>query len=165
MENNAVAKPLSRVSESVIARPVTGIKETVVTEPLLAGIIYGEIVFWFILIGLAVSVTGLFIYLASGGYFNSTSLLNHLWAGSDSSTIWREVGNVSEPLPWYTCIKMLSKGDMFAVLGMVITGVAGVVGMWGAFLGMLRTKNGIYIIFAMIITLVLTLSVMGVLEI
>jgi hypothetical protein len=165
MENNAVAKPLSRISEGVIARPVTGLKETVVAEPLLAGRIYGEIVFWFILIGLAVSIFGLFIYLGAGGYFNSTSLLNHLWAGSDCSTIWREVGHVSEPLPWYSCVRMLSQGDMVAVLGMVIAGIAGAVGMWGAFLGMLHTKNGIFTIFALIISLVLTLSVMGILEI
>lgn len=136
-----------------------------VTKPLLAGIIYGEVVYWILILSMAIAIPGFIIYLRSGGYLDSQAVLDHLWRGCDCLTIWKEVGNISRPIPWYSCIGMLSQGDMLAMLGIVVTGIAAVIGMWGAFLGTLRSKNGIYIIFALIIAIVLTLSAMGLLKI
>jgi hypothetical protein len=166
MEENAVVQPSSiNIQQSVIARPFLDVQKTAITPQLLAGIVYGEIVFWIMIASMVIAVIGLVIYLGSGGYFNSANLLNHLWQGCDCHTIWKEVGNVSQPLPWYSCLGMLSKGDMLAVLGLVVTGSAAVFGMWGTFLGMLRGKTSIYTIFALIIALVLTLSAMVILEV
>jgi hypothetical protein len=136
-----------------------------VAKPLLAGIIYGELVYWIMILSMVIAIPGFIIYLRSGGYLSSQAVLDHLWRGCDCLTIWKEVGDISRPLPWYSSIGMLSKGDMLATLGIAITGMAAVVGMWGAFLGTLRAKNGVYILFALIIAVVLTLSAMGILKI
>jgi hypothetical protein len=164
MEENAVVKPLFNVEGEVAAPPRVKAEEDVAAQPLLAGVIYGEIVFWMMLAGIVIAVTGLAIYIIYGGYFNSANLLDLLWRGSDSLTIWQEVGNVSQPLPWYSCLRMLSKGDMLAVLGLVVAGTAAVFGMWGAFLGMLRTRSKIYTLFALAIAVILTLSAIGILK-
>jgi hypothetical protein len=59
---------------------------------------------------------------------------------------------------------MLGKGDMLAVLGLVGAGVAAVVGVWGVFFGMLRSRSRIYSTFAFTIGVILILSVMGILR-
>jgi hypothetical protein len=164
MAKNIVAEPLSEIVESVIAKPLVRVEERPITKPMLAGIIYGEIVFWVMLASLVIAVAGLASYLRFGGYFDSTNLLNHLWQGANCLTIWKEVGHVSQPLSWYSCLGMLGKGDMLAVLGLVMIGVAAVIGMWGAFVGMLKSKNNLYTAFALIIAVVLTLSAMGILK-
>jgi hypothetical protein len=164
MEENAVVKPLFKVEGEVAAPPLVKVKEDVAAQPLLAGVIYGEIVFWMMLVGIVIAVAGLTIYIVYGGYFNSANLLDLLWRGSDSLTIWQEVGNVSQPLPWYSCLKMLSKGDMLAVLGLAVAGTAAVFGTWGAFLGMLRTSSKIYMLFTLVIAVILTLSAVGILK-
>jgi hypothetical protein len=164
MEKNVVTKPLFNVEESVIAQPLVKPKEVEVSKPLLAGIIYGEIVFWMMLASVLIAIPGLIIYIRSGGFLDSTNLLAHLWQGSDCLTIWKEVGGVSQPLSWYSCLGMLNKGDMLAVLGLVITGIAAVVGMWGAFLGMFRSRNKLYTLFAFLIAVILTLSAVGILK-
>jgi hypothetical protein len=164
MAENIVVKPLSEIVEGVVAKPQIKVEEPALTKPMLAGIIYGEIVFWIILGAMVVAIAGLVTYLRFGGYFDSANLLNHLWQGANCLTIWKEVGNVSQPLSWYSCLGMLGKGDMLAVLGLVMVGVAAVIGVWGAFLGMLRSKNHLYTVFALIIAVVLTLSAMGVLK-
>jgi hypothetical protein len=164
MEENVVAKPLFNVEEAIVVRPITEVKESAAHKPLLAGVIYGEIVFWLMLSSMVIAIPGLIIYIRSGGYLDSVNLLNHLWRGSDCLTIWQEVGNVSQPIPWYSCLGMLAHGDMVAVLGLVITGIAAVIGMWGAFLGTLHSKSGIFMIFAFIIAVILTLSAAGVLN-
>lgn len=166
MDGNKISQRFVVVDEKAIARPLPVSQEYDVPRPLLPGIIYGETVFWIMLISMAIAIPGFIIYMVQGGgYFNSANLLNHLWQGCDCNTIWKEVGNVSQPLPWYDSLQMLSKGDMLATLGIAVTGVAAVFGMWGAFLGMIRVKGGIYIILALIIAVVLTLSALGVVQI
>jgi hypothetical protein len=164
MAKNIVAEPLSEVIERVIAEPQVRVEEPVLTKPMLSGLIYGEIVFWMMLGAMVIAIAGLVTYLRFGGYFDATSLLNHLWQGSSTTTIWKEVGHVSQPLTWYSCLSMLAKGDMLAVLGLVTVAVAAVVGMWGAFVGMLRSKNYLYTVFALVIAVVLTLSALGILK-
>jgi hypothetical protein len=165
MEEKVAAEPLFDIEESIAALPLEGLEELRVPKPLLAGVIYGEVVYWFMLTSIIIAVTGLAIYIGSGGgYFNSANLLTYLWQGSDCLTIWKEVGNTGQPLAWYSCLGMLAKGDMLAVLGLVLTGFAAVVGMWGAFLGMLRSGSRLYALFAFVIAAVLSLSAMGILK-
>ncbi len=164
IEENVAAQPLVNAEENVAAQPLVNAEENVASPPMLAGIIYGEIVFWTMLASIVIAISGLIAYIRFGGYFDSVNLLNHLWQGSDCLTIWKEAGSVSQPIPWYSCLGMLSKGDMLAVLGLVVAGVAAVIGMWGAFLGMLRSRSRIYMLFAFTIAMILTLSAIGILK-
>lgn len=164
MQQSIIAKPLSTAEKQVVARPALAGEKSIVAKPMLAGVIYGEIAFWTMLVSMVIAITGLALYMTHGGYFDSANLLNHLWQGADSTTIWQEVGGVSQPLPWHSCFGMLFKGDMLAMLGLAVTGVAAIIGMWGAFVGTLRSRSGIYIIFALLIATVLTLSALGIIK-
>lgn len=165
MEGNKVSQSFIAIKEKVNVRALPVPRTMDVSKPMLSGIIYGETVFWIMIISMAIAIPGFVIYMIQGGgYFNSVNLLSHLWGGSDCSTIWKEVGGVSQPLPWYKSFELLNKGDMLATVGIAMTGIAAVAGMWGAFLGTLRGKAGIYIIFAFIIAVALTLSALGILK-
>ena len=165
MEGNKVSQSFVAVKEKVTTRTLPVTRALDIPKPMLSGIIYGETVFWIMIISMAIAIPGFVIYMIQGGgYFNSVSLLSHLWSGSDCSTIWKEVGGVSQPLPWYKSFELLNKGDMLATLGIAMTGIAAVAGMWGAFLGTLRSKAGIYIIFSLIIAIALTMSALGILK-
>ena len=131
-------------------------------KPPTAGIIYGEITYWLLIVGTIVAIVGIAIYMMSGGYVNQTCLLNHLWGGADVSTIWKEcAGAVKLPEGhWY--LGMLSQGDGIAMLGIAISCLAAVFGIWGAFIGLLRSRERVYIILALMIAVILTLSALGV---
>ena len=134
-------------------------------KPPLAGIIYGEIAYWILLIGMMVAVVGSGIYLYSGGYVDATCLLNHLWQGADTHTIWEECAGVKEIPQGHWYLGMLHQADAIAMLGIAIGSVAAVFGMWGAFIGILRSREKMYIVFALIIAVILTLSALGVITI
>jgi hypothetical protein len=132
-----------------------------IPAPPREGIVYGEIAHWLLLIGVIIAIVGLVIYIASPGYINKAALLSYLWQGSDCQTIWQEVGGVSQPPAWYSCLSMLGKGDMLATLGIAVACLAAVFGMWGVSFRMLRSKGKLYLVFALIIAVVLTLSALG----
>lgn len=148
--------------ENEITNTIKLTKETV-PKPLVAGIIYGEIAYWMVLVSMLVVVVGFMIYLISGtGRLDSVAVLNGLWQGKTCQTIWQEVGGLSQPPSWYWCFSCLSMGDGLATLGIAVTCLTGVIGAWGATIGMVRSKGGIFILFALLISIVLTLSAMGI---
>ena len=129
----------------------------------IAGIIYGDIAYWLALIGMIIALIGSAIYLTSGGYFNEASLLEHLWEGDDVRTIWTICAGTTGIPQGYWYLGRLAQGDCLAMLGIAVVCVAGVMGMWGAVFSLLRGKGGIYIIFALVVAVILTLSASGIL--
>jgi hypothetical protein len=127
------------------------------------GIIYGEITYWMLLVGMAISIIGLVIYIVSpsAGFVDKTFLLDYLWQGYESHTIYEELAGVSQIPPWYAAIGMLSKGDMIAMLGVAICGVAATFGIFGMIFQLRRSKQRLFLVFALIIAVVLTLSTLG----
>ena len=133
-------------------------------KPPAVGIVYGEIVYWLLLIGMIIAIVGSAIYMGSEGYANKTSLLENLWEGVDARTIWEESAGATETPEghWYFC--KLSQGDGIAMLGIAIGSLAAVFGMWGAFVVMLRSKERLYLVLSLIIAVILTLSALGILS-
>jgi hypothetical protein len=134
-------------------------------KPPVAGIIYGDVAYWLAISGMVIAIIGSVMYLVSGGYFNESSLLADLWRGDAVQTIWKEcVGVNSVPHgAWY--LGRLAQGDCLAMLGIAVACAAGVIGMWGAVFGLLRSKGGIYIVFALVVAVILTLSALGIVSI
>lgn len=134
-------------------------------QPPVFGIIYGNIAYWCALAGVMITVAGSAIYLMSGGYFNKDSLLEHLLKGGDVRTIWTECTGVSGVPHGYWYLGRLGQGDCLAMLGISLACLAGVIGMWGVVVGLLRSKGGIYIIFALMVAVILTLSASGIITV
>jgi hypothetical protein len=133
-------------------------------KPPLEGIAYGEIAYWFLVAGVMIAFIGLVVYLASPGYIDKPSLMNYLWQGCDCQTIWTQLSVTAHPLPWYSSLEILGKGDRLATVGIAITCFAAVFGMWGASFQIVRSKSKLYLVFALIIAMVLTLSALGLIK-
>ena len=134
-------------------------------KPPAAAIIYGKIVYWLAIIGVVIALAGIAVYLASGGYLSKSSMLPDLWRGDPVRTLWKECANTAGVPSEYWYLGMLSKGDCLAMLGIGVACIAAVAGMWGVVFRLLRSKGGIYIVFALIIAAILTLSASGIINI
>lgn len=131
-------------------------------KPPLAGIVYAEIAYWILLIGMVIATTGLIIYLVSDGYVAQDCLLDKLWDGQSAETIWEDCAGQAEVPEGHWYLEKLSRGDGLAMGGIAVGCLAAVLGMWGAAVVMFRGKDKLYLAFALIIAVVLTLSALGV---
>lgn len=134
-------------------------------KPPFAGIVYGEITYWILLAGMAIAIVGMIIYLSSDGYVNQDCLLDKLWNGEDAQTIWKDCAGVQKVPEGHWYLGKLSKADGLAMSGIALGCMAAVVGMWGAAAAMFRGKDKLYLLFALAIALVLTLSAIGIITI
>ena len=132
-------------------------------KPLLSGVVYGQCAFVIALIGFAVSVGAIVWYFFAGRqFFDADRLMQDLWSGKDVAYIWRHAAD-SNILPGHWYLQKLAFADGISMLGIGIICLAGVVGSWAAWLTMLirREKPRIFLIFAFIISLLLTASATG----
>lgn len=136
-----------------------------------AGLTYGKITQWVLLAGMVIAVAGLAIYLKSGGTIDSACLLHGLWNANDVNTIWKECADhkVSATGHWY--VNLLRRGDGVAMLGISVSCMAAVFGVWGACIRLARKKErqrddmpGLYLGLSLVISLILTLSLLGVIS-
>ncbi|HID42489.1 MAG TPA: DUF1634 domain-containing protein [Archaeoglobaceae archaeon] len=129
-------------------------------KPPVSGIIYGEIAYWIVIAGMVVAIAGTAIYMSGTGYVDKQCILEKLWAGNNSTVIWEKCAGVETPHGhWY--INKFNMGDGIAMAGIALGCLAAVIGMWGAFIGMVREKGGIYVIFALVVAIILSLSAAG----
>ena len=138
-------------------------KETA-PKPPVAGVIYGRVCYWLVMIGILIALIGMIMYFVSDGYFGQQCLLDKLWDGTEVEAIWHECAGV-EGVPgghWY--LSALSHGDVVAMLGIAIISFAAIVGMWGAFAATARSGDKLYSLFALIAAAILTASAIGVIS-
>jgi hypothetical protein len=133
-------------------------------KPPIAGVIYGTICYWIVVVGILIAIVGMSMYFVSGGCLDTDILLDSLWEGKVVEDVWEEASCIGE-LPeghWYLNLDLLSHGDVIAMVGIAIICGAAVVGMWGAFVGTVRSRERLYAVLALIIAVILTLSAIGV---
>ena len=139
--------------------------DEIIPKPPEAGVIYGRICYWIVLIGIVVSVIGMIMYFTSDGCVDRETLWQGIWSGDEKEVLW-ENNCTGEDVPhghWY--FGQLGEGDGLAMLGIAICSVAAVFGMWGAFIGMVRSKEKVYSVFALIVAVILTCGALGVISI
>ena len=136
-----------------------------------AGIIYGQITYWLVLVGMVVTLAGSIMCMVPGDDAGTSNLFNLLWQGDSAETIWESCTSVEGPRQGYWYLRMLPAADGVAMLGIAVCGIAAVVGMWGASAAVLRDRQGtglslnrLYFVFALVVAVVLTLSALGILK-
>jgi len=136
----------------------------------VSGIVYGQIAYWVLLLGLIVALVGSVICMLSDGNPGGSAVLDHVWSGDDVPTIWETCAGLATPPRGHWYLQALSHGDGIAMLGIAISCMAAVLGMWGAALVMLRSPGQthasltrLYFLFALIVAIILTLSALGIL--
>lgn len=130
-------------------------------KPPIAGVIYGTICYWIVMVGIAVAIVGMIIYFVSDGYVAQDCLLDKLWDGEDVEAIWQACAGVEEVPEGHWYLSMLSNGDGIAMLGIAIIAFAAVIGMWGALWGTVRSGERLFAVFALIVAVILTASALG----
>ena len=133
-------------------------------KPPMAGIVYGQIAYLFVIIGLLVALIGTVIYFTSDGYVNKECVLDKIWDGEKAEVIWQECAGESEIPTGHWYFGKLSDGDGIATLGIAIASVAAAFGMWGAFIAMWRARDRLYMIFALVAAIVISLSALGIIQ-
>lgn len=137
----------------------------------IAGIVYAEIAYWFVIVGIVVAITGSLICLISNSYVDNTLMLDYLWEGENVETIWISSSELEEPPRGHWYLDILSYGDGIAMLGIAICSLGALFGMWGAFIAMLRSRERfyagstrLYLLFAGTVAVILTLSALGIIS-
>jgi hypothetical protein len=133
------------------------------TKALLSGIIYGDCAFWIALVGMFVGLIGIIIYFfGNNQFFDANILINHLLAGKDADTIWRQATE-GEVIYGHWYLNKFGFSDAISMLGISICCCAAVVGAWGSVIGMIvnKEKPYLFLVFALIISVILTCSAAG----
>ena len=133
-------------------------------KPPLSGIVYGEVAYWMALVGVIISIVGMGMYFTSEtNYVNSKCLLSSLWAGKDAHTIWEECAKNVPHSHWY--LEKLNTGDGVAMLGIALSCLAAVIGVWLSFLTMLKEKERVlFVAMSFIVAAILTASALGIIS-
>jgi hypothetical protein len=128
------------------------------------GIVYGEIVYWLAIVGMVVGIIGVTMHLRSPGSEESSSrALDALWAGGTASEIWGPGVDTVSMGHWY--LDELSTGNGLAMLGVAMCCASAVFGLFGGCIAMFRSKGRerpLYMILAVVVLVLLSLSVMGI---
>jgi len=133
------------------------------TKALLSGIIYGDCAYYIALVGMVVSMVGIIIYFFGvNQYFDANVMINHLMAGEDADTIWKEATE-GEVLYGHWYLGKMAFSDAISMLGIGICCCAAVVGAWGSVIGMILNKEKpyLFLVFALIIAVILICSAAG----
>ena len=104
------------------------------------------------------------MYFTSDGCVDREVLWQGIWDGAEKDVLW-ENNCTGEEVPeghWY--FGQLGNGDALAMLGVAICSIAAVLGMWAAFIQMVREKEKVYSIFAVIVAIILTLGAIGIIS-
>lgn len=146
-------------------------KESHTPDVPVAGIVYGHIAYWLVLVGICVALVGSIFCMISTGNPDSSSILGGLWNGDNIHVLWDRCAGIDEFQNNYWYLSLLSLGDRIAMIGIVISCVASVFGMWGASATMLvNSKHSripmrrLFIVFAIVVAAILTLSALGIIS-
>jgi hypothetical protein len=133
-------------------------------EPPFAGVVYGEITYWVVLAGMLISLSGVIMILTTeSNYIDSACLLNDLWAGKDPGEIWETCTGVHEEGHWY--LNKLNTGDGIAMLGIALSCLAAVMGVWLSSFALLRSREMLFFVFSVITAIILTASSTGLINV
>ena len=132
-------------------------------KPPLSGVIYGELAYWVVLIGMIVSIIGVSLILTTDkNYIDSSCLLNNLWAGNSPSEIWERCAGTHPEGHWY--LEKLGTGDGIAMLGIAFACLAAVLGVWASIFALIKDREHLFVVFAFIVAIILTASALGIIQ-
>jgi hypothetical protein len=136
-------------------------------SPSPSGVMYGDVSFWLAIAGSLIAIVGMFLYFTGDQFFDSESLFNGLCRGQRADQLWMNTSPAKEVLSGHWYLSYLNTSDGVSMLGIGIACLAGVIGAWSSFLTMLikRDNPGIFILFVLIISLLLTASALGLIAI
>lgn len=129
--------------------------------PPLPGLVYGEITYWIAVIGMVVGIIGVVMSFTGTNIMNPQDMINSLWAGDEIGQVWQEAAGQERPHgAWY--LSNFGKGDVIAMLGIVVMSASAVVGMWAStIVTFIKERDIPYAIMALIVAIILLAASLG----
>lgn len=133
--------------------------------PPLPGLVYGEIAYWIVVIGMVVGIIGVVMSFTGTNIMDPQDMINSLWAGDDVNEVWQEAAGQESPHgAWY--LSNFGKGDVIAMLGIVVMSASAVVGMWAStIVTFIKERDIPYAVMALIVSIILLAAASGIISI
>lgn len=118
----------------------------------LAGIVYGDTIYWATIIGAVVTVLGQIVsFVSKNNYVSTSSLLSALWQGKKHDELWSEVGGPPSS-HWY--IEQFATGDGLTMFGLALGVFSVTPAIFGAAYVLLREQQRLFGALAIIAALI-----------
>jgi len=132
-------------------------KETGRKKAKIENLIYGEPVYWATVIGsFIVVIGGLIAFLTTNNFIDTGYWISAVWDGATKEEIWMGAGQVEPSGHWY--LSYLTTGDGLQVAGLAVALLSINVGLVAAAITLLRKKETVFAIFAMVSAAIVTLA-------
>lgn len=129
-------------------------------KPLLAGIIYGTIVYWGVWIGSLIVIIGsMLAFFTKANFISPSYYISSIWGGMTTEQIWKGAIDTSPPNFWY--LFHLGTGDGLTTFGIVFGTFSVVLALFGTAIVMLKEKNVFFAFLAIVVGLIVFVSMLG----
>ena len=126
-------------------------------------LIYGEPVYWATVIGSFIVVIGsLVAFLTTNNFVDTGYWISSVWDGLPKEEIWLGAGQAEPSGHWY--LSYLTTGDGLQVAGLAIALISINIGLVAAAITLLRKKETVFAIFAMVSAIIITLAMFVTIE-
>ena len=120
-------------------------------------LVYGEPVYWLTVIGsFMVVIGGLIAFLTDNNFIDTGYWISAVWDGLPKEEIWLGAGQAEPNGHWY--LSYLTTGDGLQIAGLVIALLSLNIGLVAAAIVLLRKKEGVFAIFALVSAAIVTLA-------
>lgn len=128
-----------------------------------AGVVYGEIVYWFTILGSIISIVGATIaVLGADNLLDPSYVFSRIWQGESTVAIWEgAVGQIPNG-HWY--LPRLGMGDALAMLGLVMGVFAVIPGMICSAIILFMERERVFGSLALIAAILCIVSCLGVIR-
>lgn len=130
-------------------------------KPPISGIVYGETIYWGTVLGSIIAIIGstiAFIYIGNN-VMDPGIVFTGIWEGKNSADIWNAgFGSLPEG-HWY--LANIAKGDGLTMFGLALGVFAVIPGMFASAFLLLKNKQNLYGILALIGGIITLCSFLG----
>ncbi len=128
-------------------------------KPPLAGVIYGEIVYWGLLISCVVVIVGSVLSFLGNSYVPVSYWLSTIWKGESVAEIWKGAVGALPNGHWY--LDHLSKGDALTAFGISLGVFPVIPGLLLCGLTLLKEKEILYGLLAIGCGIIVIIGLLG----
>ena len=128
--------------------------------PPLAGIVYGEIVYWGTILGTIITIVGTVIsFVTKANYISPSHMISSIYQEKSVEAIWTSAVGVRPDGHWY--FSEMFTGDGFTCFGLSVGVFVVIPAMLGSAIILFRDKNHFYGSLALVASLITFVSMVG----
>ena len=135
-------------------------KEETKPKPPLAGLVYGEIIYWGTLVGALIAVLGsTFAFISRSNVMDVSYVFSAIWQGKDVATVWKEGIEQFPQGHWY--LHNITTGDGLTMFGIALGVFAVIPGMFLSAILLLKKREYFFATLAIIAGIICLTACLG----